>query len=95
MGLYAIPIRDEDAASRIPTILAEHGYDVYLVREDGSGRVFECRADFIRSSRRGGPPRFSITATLPPVFHSGIDADCQTIARILEERGVFLQNASD
>ena len=82
MGLYAIAIRDSTAASRIPAILKERGYDVQLKSENDSASVFAYpikRGEMVFSISKGKPQRFS----------TGIGREGQELVRILGEHGVF------
>jgi hypothetical protein len=42
MGMFYILIRDDDAASRIPSILEQHGYRVVAEGENPNRRLFRC-----------------------------------------------------
>jgi hypothetical protein len=82
MGLFAIAIRDRDAASEIPMILAQHGYVVTYDREDETARFFAC-AD------NGLPLSFWITKGSPPRFCIGVGRRGHEAVKILAAHGVF------
>ncbi|HYE20511.1 MAG TPA: hypothetical protein VEA69_18835 [Tepidisphaeraceae bacterium] len=85
MGLYAIPIRDDEAAAEIPAVLRSHGYAVFFEREDASARYYVCEG-----GRR--PLHFWITMGTPRRFSIGAGRRGRGVVDVLSRHGVFAED---